>query len=456
MAAHGQQLLSKIIDTGDVQAITRLGIKRTDYATDGERLAHDFVVKYAAENAGAAPSLATFVTEFPDDVCAYIPSVTDSFEYLAREIKNAAGKRAIAEVLGDAGLQDEFDGKSAEEFAGDLTKKLERIKMETRTGVRSLVSITEQRERFEAEFDRRKAGESFRIWPSKFPSINTEIGGGYMSSNMYVWYGRSGRGKSIFVMEEAIESAFNGATVLIWALEMSWYEWVARFCSSASARLGTFNANFNGADYAAGFENRSLLTGKLDGETETSFRDFLRQLNGMISGKIIVKAINDPDFTTKTVNELEAQILETEADVVVVDPVYYMDFEANTSKTTGGDLAATSKKLRIMTGRAEVVLHAITQADETDKESDDDEAVRELMPPRRKELSKAKQLLHDAANTIGIDTNAREGRGVIMLRKGRSGGEDFRAEVVFLPNYGIVQEIDTAGQAAQFADVSGF
>lgn len=449
MAAHGQQLLSKIVDTGDVQAITRLGIKRTDYATEGEQRAHDFVVKYVADNGGVAPSLSTFVAEFPDEVCAYIPGVTDSFDYLARELKDAAGKRATAKLLSDPNMQRDFDTKTTEEFVASLTKQLERIKLETRTNIRILTDVSSETEKFLAEYRARKAGTSFRIWRSKFASINDQIGG-YFSGNTYAWYARSGRGKSVLVMEDgAIEAAFQGATVLVWALEMSEFEWMARAYSSISARNGLFNANIDGVDYAAGFENKALLMGRLTDEFETQFETFLRTLNELIPGRIILRAADSEGFTERGITQLEADIRETEADVVVVDPIYLMDYEANTSRVAGGDVAATSVKLKRLAGQTKTVIHLVTQAEEDASEKGED-GVRELRPPKRAELKKSKAILEDAANIFGIDTLAHEGRGVIELGKGRNGGEDTRVEIVYLPNWGIVQETDLAGEAAHF------
>lgn len=448
MAAHGQQLLSKIVDTGDVQAITRLGIKRTDYATEGEQRAHDFVVKYAADNGGVTPSLSTFVAEFPDEVCAYIPGVTDSFDYLARELKDAAGKRATAKLLSDPNMQRDFDTKSTEEFVASLTKQLERIKLETRTNIRTLTDVSSETDKFLAEYRARKAGTSFKIWPSKFRTINNEIGG-YFSGNMYAWFGKSGRGKSVIVMEEVIEAAFNGATVLLWVLEMSEYEWLARAFSSISARSGLFNANISGVNYEAGFDNKGMLMGRLAPEFETQLETFVKTLNDVIPGRIILRATDAEGFVDRSVAALDADITESGADVVVVDPIYLMDFEANTSRVAGGDVAETSKKLRRLAGRHKVTLHVVTQADEED-EKETEEGTRELCPPKRKSVKKTKAILEDSTNLLGVDTVSDEGRGVVAIGKGRNGGEGARVEIVYLPNWGIVQETDLADEAAQF------
>jgi replicative DNA helicase len=252
-------------------------------------------------------------------------------------------------------------------------------------------------------------------------------------------------------MEEAIDSAMQGANVLVWALEMSRFEWMARAYSSISAREGIVVANIDGINYEAGFENRALLTGNLSDDFEKGFETFLSTLNEAIPGNIIIRTVDDTDFHRRDCRQLEQDIIQTKADVVVVDPVYYMDFESNTSKTAGGDVAATSKKLRYLAGRTQSVIHVITQADEV-KDEKNAEGERQLRSPNRSEVKKTKQVLEDAVNLFGIDTL--DGRGLIEINKGRNGGEGTQVEVLYLPNYGIVREMETGESAAsKFAGV---
>lgn len=436
MANYGEQFFSKVIDTNDVQAFTRFGIEESDFPTEAERKAYRFIRDYAEQNRGQAPSYATFQAENPDIV--YIPDVTDSFEYMAKQMKSFSAKIQAKRLIEQEfpTIFAENDGISALE---SLKKRAEDIIL--RTSVRSKIGtdVKADIDVFLTEYQNRKDGKSFRIWKSKFPSINREIGG-YLSGNMYTWYGRSGRGKSVFTMEDgALESAMQGANVLVWAMEMSRFEWMARAYSSLSARQGIAWAEINGEMFAAGFENKALLMGKLPEDFEDSLRGFLTQLNDTVPGNIILRAADDMDFENRSLRALEADIVTLKPDVVIIDPFYYLDYERNTSKTAGGDAAATSMRLRRITGRYGIVTHVITQADEV-KEREDDEGMRELNPPQRGEIKKTKQVLEDAANVFGIDSVAKEGRGVIAIGKGRNGGEDTEVEVTYLPNYGIVRE----------------
>ncbi|PFP30205.1 DNA helicase [Bacillus sp. AFS073361] len=442
---YTQMLLSKAIDDNNVQALTKYGITAKDCATEGDRQTLRYILDYAEKNRGQAPGYATVTAECPDFV--YTPQVGDSYEFLAREIKKHSAKVQFAELVnGKLGEQFENVGqKDIFKMFEWLQSEVESIKL--RTSVRSKIGtdIKSDAEAFLAEYRRRKDGESFKIWRSKFPSINEQIGG-YLSGNMYTWHGRSGRGKSVFTMEEAIEAAVQGANVLVWAMEMSRFEWMARAYSAISARAGIVNANIDGIDYEAGFENRALLTGKLSDEFEAGFEIFLSQMaeGEHLAGNITLRAADDADFFTRDVKQLEADILATKADVVVVDPIYLMDYEANTSKVAGGDVANTSKRIRRLAGLTGAVIHVITQADEV-KDDRDDEGNRELRAPKRAEIKKTKAVLEDAANVFGIDTL--DGAGIIEIGKGRNGGEGTQVEVLYLPNYGIVREVET-GEAA--------
>lgn len=432
----GETLISKVLDANDPLAFTRFSVEREHFPTETERKAYDFVRQYAEENRGQAPSYATLVAEVPDFV--YIPAVTDSYEFLVRKLKDGAGKRTIAKLINEE-VASRFETLDAESFSDWLTGELARIKMGTNVRVSVGNDVADSADRFLAEYRARKEGRSSKIWRSKFPSVNEAIGGGYFGGNTYTWYARSGRGKSVITMEEGIEAAFQGATVLAWLMEMSLYEWMARAFSSISARQGIVTAMIDGAEYEAGFDNRALLSGKLSEEFEKGLEDFVARLNEIIPGRIIVRAVDDPDFRDRSLRQLEADIRETNADVVIIDPIYYMDYEANTSRVAGGDVAATSKGLRRLAGSTKTVIHVITQADEDAGEKNDD-GTRELKPPKRAEIKKTKAVLEDAANVFGIDTLAHEGRGVIEIGKGRSGGEDTRIELLYLPNYGLVRE----------------
>ena len=445
--AYGEALLSKIIDSGNVTALKRYDIRAEHFGTEVEREAYRFIIDYAESNGGRTPDYRTVAAEV--DGFTYVPNVSDSIEWLATQLKNRAALRKWRDVLQEEVVRafteaDEKNDPSVLEKV--LQKKLEDITIGHRTGVRLGTDIKRDTEKFIEEYRRRKAGESTRVWQSHFPSINNEIGG-YTSGNMYTWFGRSGRGKSVIVLEEAIEAAMQGANVLIWSMEMSWYEVLVRIYVSISGREAIIPRKYLNIDMDAGFNARDVRQGRLSEDFERGFETFLSTISELVPGNIIVRAVDDEDFGRRDLRQLESDILAVGADVVVLDPFYYMDYERNSSKTAGGDAAETSKKLRRLAGRTKTVIHAITQAEEDAKEGTGED--RELLLPKRADVKKTKQLLEDAANLFAIDTVYTENRGLIGLGKGRDGGEGKQFEIVYLPQYGIVREISTDEKAAE-------
>ena len=330
---YSTMLLNKVIEQNDVGALARFNITEADMPTAAEKQAYKFIVDYAEANRGQAPSYATVVTEV--DGFDYLPEISDGYEYLTKQIKSATAKREFYEMFkpGENNSPSLIDRKindlDGQNFLEWLQSNIESIKMGTNVLTKVGTDLKHDGASFLDEYLKRKEGKSFKIWRSKFASINDQIGG-YMSGNMYTWYGRSGRGKSVFTMEEIIEAAFQGANVLVWSMEMSRFEWMARAYSTISARVSDTVEVIDGVDYEVGFENRLLLTGGLSEGYEQGLRAFIDQLNEILDGNIILRAADDVDFVKRDVRQLEADILQTKADVVLVDPIYLMDYEANT------------------------------------------------------------------------------------------------------------------------------
>lgn len=448
MAGHGESFLSKLLDDGSTRAIREYSIEASDFPTKTERAAFEFIVEYAQHNGNKTPDFRTVIEKVPDFY--YREGVTDEYRYLAKEIKSFAAKVKVADMFRgnpdekgrptDETVEEIINNKDGITAIDELISRLEKIKIGTSVREKVGTDLKADAKKVKEEYMRRKSGESFRVWESSFGFIN-KITGGYVSSNVYVPYGKSGRGKSAITLREAIGMAMQGATVLIWAMEMGWYELFVRIFTYYSRLVGNVaTAEIQGVNMDIGFNSRDIRHGQLNEEFEDRFFEFIESINETLPGNIIVRGVDDDDFNDRSLNALQADIIRTEADVVILDPFYYLDYEVNTSKTTGGDAANTSKKLRRLAGTTQTVIFAITQADETNEETDD-EGNRELVLPQRKDVAKTKQLLQDAALLIAVDTNYLDGRGLIGLNKGRDGGEGETAEIIYLPQYGIIEEI---------------
>lgn len=428
-------LLSKIIDDNNPKALDRFNITETDMPTEVERRAYRFIVDYARANQGQAPSYATVAAEV--DGFDYIPNVSDSYEYLVRQIKSEAAKIEINKLFESGKIEEKFHELSGTDFLDWLSVETESIKARTSLREKIGTDVKNDIDKFLAEYERRKEGKSFKIWKSKFSAI-----GEYISSNLYTVYGKSGRGKSVITLEDAIYAAKQGANVLIWAMELPKYEVLTRIYVSISGDEGVTKTCFNGVNLEAGFDAGEVRTGRLSEDFEAGLRTFLSTIPAIIPGNITVRSVDDRDFTDRSLRALEADIEALKADFVVIDPFYYLHYERNTSKTAGGDAAETSKRLRALAGRTSTVIVAITQADETKQEEDED-GNRELKLPERKDVKKTKALLEDAYLLIGVDTDYKQGRGLVGVFKGRDGGEGNVSEVLYIPQVGIVRELET-------------
>ncbi|MGG2979482.1 DnaB-like helicase C-terminal domain-containing protein [Bacillus licheniformis] len=445
---YGVLMLSKVIEQNDPNALLRFNISAEDLPTEGERKALRYITEYAEKHGGQAPTAEMVANEVPDFQPDF--NIEANYEYLAEKLRKQAVMREFVDIA-EKELPERFNAAqdNPEELFSWLTEKVESLKI--RTNVRSSVGtdIKKDIDKFKAEYENRKAGESFRIWRSKFDFINRAMGG-YVSSNVYVIYGKSGRGKSAVALAEAINFAMQGANVLIWSMEMGWYEVLVRLYVSISAEQGVTTATLDGVDMEAGFNSQDVKYAKLSEEFEAGFMKFLDNLNRIIPGNIIVRGVDDEDFHSRSVRDLRADIEKTKADVVLIDPFYYMDYEKNTSKTAGGDAAATSKSVRRLAGRAKPVILAITQADEVEEKKEED-GTRELKLPQRKDVSKTKALLQDAATLIAVDTDWKQGRGLVGINKGRDGGEGESAEIIYMPQIGVIKQPETgADVASQF------
>src|SRR5690625_272326 len=413
--------------------------------TDIDRNTFRFIEKYAQENGGQTPSYAVVADAV--DGFEYIPEVSDSYTYLARQIKDFTAQRAVVGWFESGEFERKLNELGGKKFVEEwLPSVLESVKM--RTSVRESVGTDVKRDsdKFLEEYDRRKAGESFRVWKSKFSAI-----GEYISGNMYTVFGESGRGKSIITLEDAVYSAMQGANVLLYTLEMGWFEIMVRIYTSLSGEQGITRATFQGVDMDAGFNSRDIRLGGLSDDFERAFRDFIGNLNEHIPGNITVRAVDDEDFTDRSLRALEADIKQLDADFVVIDPFYYLTYEKNTSRTTGGDASNTSMRLRALTGRLSVVTVAITQSD-VKGSTENDEGSRELRLPEREDVKKTKSLLEDAAVLIGIDSDYKQGLAIVGNMKGRDGGEGDVSNVLYLPQYGVIKELETGEEAMKGFD----
>lgn len=458
MAVHGEQLLSKVVDAGDISALTKYGITRDDFETPGERQAFDFVTKYAKENAGRAPSYATLTAECPD--ITYIPGVTDSFEYLAGELKAAAAKRTVLRKIN--GYTDEESGKRipselADKFAslppadfGKYLRELGESIEGTATVKRDIgASLTDLAGAFAAEYRKRKAGESYTLWKTPFDTLNAEIGGLY-SGDIYGIMAESGRGKTYLSEVFADELLRQGAVVFVKSYEVKWYSWLSRLLSIATARDGAIKAEGLGD---VGLPNKAMLAGKMDAELEPYMLEMVAKINEYYPGELILQAKGDANLT-RSLDELDRELhMRPDIDVVIIDPFYGLSdvYGRNANKTAGGAAEMAARRLETIIGAHDVVGIYTIQA-QTERQETEEGEHRAVKLPKRDQVKTTKAVLEIATNLFSFD--AANGNGALGVEKGRNGGEGFSIELIALMDYGVLRELPKGEEiAGQFKQV---
>lgn len=446
MPAYGQQLFSKIADENNVAALTKYGIERSHFRSPVELALYDYVKRYADENGGAAPSYATLTREVPDFL--YTPAVTDSYEFLTRKIKEHAGRLELAEFLEGPTIARLFEENDPETCVKLLQDELERIKLKTRTSVPVIGrTLDDIRVDFRAEYERRKAGQSFKLWRTPFESLNAEIGGLY-SGDVYGIMAESGRGKTYLSEVFVDELLRQGADVLVKSYEVKAYPWIARLISVITAREGALE--HDELAQKVGLPNKALLSGNLEGEVETYLYDVLGALNTYYPGRLYLQAKADAHLT-RTLDALDRELHSVKVDAVVIDAFYNLDdcYGRNANKTAGGAAEQAARRLERIIGEHDVVGIYTVQAHTERQEPDEVTGRRELRLPQRDQMKTTKALLEITTNLFTFD--AVNGNGRIGVDKGRNGGEGFTVDLIALMDYGVLRELPKGAEvAAQF------
>lgn len=441
---YGILFLNKALQSEDPNVFVRYGIDEDSFISREEKKAYKFISEYQEKN-NQLPSYA-MVTDAVESF-VYVPNVTDNFSTLADGIKDRRLSIAFNEVFSKEfpKLKEEYSETS--DIIEHLVDKLNNAKDKYTNTERVGSDMKQGVDEFIREYKKRQVGESYTVWNSFLPYINDEVGG-YSSGNMYVVYGRSGRGKSAITLREALEIAQQGANVLIWSLEMPTFEVLTRLYTMLSAKLGLTTLTIDGQTHTAGFDSSQIRSGQMNKDYEDKLVEMLKHINEHVDGNIIIRGVDDIDFRRRDVKQLESDIENTGADVVIVDPMYYMSYEKNTSKTAGGDASETSKALRRLAGLKNIALIVMTQAEEDEKQVANEQ--RELKLPTRAEVKKTKSLLEDASTLIAVDTDYTQQRGIVGIQKGRHGGEGTSCEIVFLAKYGVVEELQVDSSMFDF------
>jgi replicative DNA helicase len=439
-------LFNRIIDGNDVQALTRFGITERDLSTDSDRQVYRFITNYAEKNGGQAPSYATVAAECPSFY--HVPAVSDSYEFLTRQIKQYSAKLAVKEVLEGKFVNDFNSESDGNKLIDSLISELESVKM--RTSVRDRIGRTmeEIKADFKSEYLKREEGKSFKRWDTPFERLNEEIGGWY-SGDVYGVIGESGRGKSYLIAKFVDSMLRQGANVLWKSYEVKEFTSIARLISIATAEDEMFADELG---RKVGIPNKQILSGKLEDVVRDQFIAVIEALDSYYPGKLFFQGKSGHELT-RTLNDLERELATGNVDAVVLDPFYGLTdvYGKNVNKTAGGAAEYAATRFENIIGDNDVVGFYTVQAT-VEKKSTDEAGAREIKVPTRDQVKTSKRLLDIATNLIGFDSVAKEGIAKLAIEKGRNGGEDFELDLMALFDFGVLKEFPAGAAAASHFD----
>lgn len=442
-------ILNKVVEDGTTTPLTRHNITLADMHSDVDRATYRFITEYATENAGKAPSWALVTSSV--EGYEYLPEVSDSYAYLTRELKGYSAKQAFIEKWKSGEIERNLTDLSGADFIEKyLPEMAESIKAATSVRADIGRTMADIKESYRVEYANRKNGKSNKRWDTPFPPLTEEISG-WFAGDVYGIMAESGRGKTYLIIKIIDSLLRQGANVLVKSFEVKEYVWISRLISIITAVDEMFVDELG---RKLGIPNKRLLSGSLDDIVYEQFTEVLETLDTYYPGTLYFQGKSDANLT-RTLNDLERELSTGQVDAVFLDPFYGLTdvYGKNSNNTAGGAAEQAATRFENIIGDNDVLGFYAVQATVEKKQTDDDEQ-RMLNLPTRDQVKTTKRLLEIATNLLSFDSIEKEGVAMLGIEKGRSGGEDFRLELMALFDYGILKEFETGEAAA--ADFLGF
>lgn len=388
-----EQILSAVLDTGNVYEMNRFNINANDFQT--QRDVYEYIVNYYDDH-GGTPDYRTVAAEFED--FEYQSNISEPFKGMAARLKQQTARRRAYEMLQlEAG--DKFNTLTGDKFVKWLAEETDKLVKITSTDYSLGTNFATNGADREADYFERKARRTFQYIPYPYPSLNGGLGGMELGDYILLM-AYTNRGKSWIGSHFGQHAWRNDFGVLHYSPELS--------KTQQQTRLETLDGHFN---------NVELKRGELTNETEyvSYLQDFKQQGDRV---PYIIKTMEDlPNGLTTDVIEADLNI-HPDIKLVIIDGFNLMRHAGKDGNRN--NMANTSRMLRQIFGKhgvVGVVIHQTnTQGEKDNKESDDD-GVRVVKPPELLNYGETIAVVQDAATVLTFD--ASDGVGKIAVRKAR-------------------------------------
>jgi hypothetical protein len=246
---------------------------------------------------------------------------------------------------------------------------------------------------------------------------------GLVRGRMIVVLGRPGDGKSYLIMYWVWHAIKNNYKVLFFSPEMSKHEHTCRLHTLASADPDVKAA----IGLKHSFRNRALMNGQ--GFNLKSYRAFMEYLADSCGSVLMPTGINRRIKMTPSF--IEAKIQDMQPDLVVVDPIYKIKAPIN-RRTSFEELSDVSDMIQDLAESYNIPIVVSNQAHRQMSRKED--------APHKDNSFNSDVPIQEADHVVGVKHLSEEHRMIVRCSKSRF-GEDFRFEVAFWPNTGMMKEL---------------
>ncbi|URZ16916.1 DnaB-like helicase C-terminal domain-containing protein [Clostridium felsineum] len=416
------RLLSKIIDTEDIQSIRGGSLSPSDFYSQQE--AYLFIKEYI-QTYGETPEAETVARECT--TFNYVPSVPDKLDYLISEVKNATAKRKAYELLQQqAGVQ--FSKLKGRDFVEWLSEQANTLKEAFSTVEANAVNYATNGQERASQYLNYKENKDSIFIPTPFSTLNNWLGGGAELGDYILLHAYTNRGKSWIASQFGLTAWKNGNGVLYYSPELT--------LKQQQDRFDTLNGHFT---------NKELKSGSLSGNNEARYLQYLDGFNS---------TTNETPLLVKTMGELpkglDLSVIEGDllrnptVKFVVIDGFNLISHGTAKGQSNRDSMGNTSRKLRQLFARHKVVGLVVAQTPtsaEKENKVADDEGQRMVKCPELHQYSETVALIQDPSVILTFD--AVDGVGGLKLVKSRTPYVGSQLELHTDFNAGYITETTT-------------
>lgn len=260
------------------------------------------------------------------------------------------------------------------------------------------------------------------------PGIPTGLGwidhhwDGLVNGRMIVVLGRPGEGKSYLTQRFGAHGIFTKHRVLKFSPEMNRHEHTCRLHTLLSAYPEVQETL--GLEHS--FRNRALMRGF--GYNRKQYKRFLEWMNEECGELILMTRTHRR--TPMTPAFIEAKIADTAPDLVIIDPIYKLS-SVRQRDSRIAELSDIADGLQDLAESYNVPIVVTNQAHRQASGRDD--------APHKDTSFNSDVPIQEADHVIGVKNMSEEKRMILRCSKSRF-GQDFRFELKFYPNTGVMKE----------------